>query len=183
MVNDYDLDPKEIKKYFTYDYETGDLKWNIVFNEYMRVGKIAGSKNKFGVLVGIKKHIIPLRRVVWAFHHGEWPKGFVKHRDGDPFNTRIENLYVKGKLEKPKKKEGKFEPKSHLEIPLSLVRDCFYLDSRNCPRWKKKVGPKVNIGELAGRRMGDEIHVGFCGLLFPVRFVAVALLTGEWPEK
>lgn len=34
-------------------------------------------------------------RVVWAWHHGSIDEGeYVHHKDGDPFNKSISNLYV-----------------------------------------------------------------------------------------
>lgn len=36
--------------------------------------------------------IYQAHRLAWLLHYGEWPKGVVDHKDGDPGNNRIENL-------------------------------------------------------------------------------------------
>ena len=34
----------------------------------------------------------PLTHIIWAIHHGVWPKQLIDHRDGDRSNIRINNL-------------------------------------------------------------------------------------------
>lgn len=47
----------------------------------------------YGYKMGmIFKHRVKAHQVVWALHHGEWPKHQIDHVNGNPADNRIENL-------------------------------------------------------------------------------------------
>lgn len=77
---------------FDYDPETGNLLWKVA-RQGIRVGDVAGCINTRGyryVCVDGRDH--RAHRLVWLYHHGEWPKNGIDHIDRDPGNNRIENL-------------------------------------------------------------------------------------------
>ena len=178
----YDFEAEKVREIFDYDSETGDLTWKQTFNKFMKVGKVAGSKQATGVLIGLFGKLIPARRLVWAWHHGEWPEGNIRSKDGNPLNHRIENLMSIG-CRTPKVKRVKAVYATPYDVPISLVREFFRLDSRNVPFWKKKTSPKTKLDEPAGRRYGGEVYIGFMRHLYNGRDIAYALLNGEWPKK
>ena len=80
---------EEIKRRLSYDEITGLFKWR-------SNGAIAGSRNlvKRTIIVGINYRYISAGRLAWFYVYGEWPKGLVRHRNGDRFDCRWENLTV-----------------------------------------------------------------------------------------
>jgi hypothetical protein len=183
LGHDYGVNPDYLNDVFYYDPQAGDLKWKKTFNKYMRIGKIAGTKSKNGVMVGLMGKIIPARRIVWAMHNGEWPDGNVKHIDKNRHNNRIENLSVgSGRKSTGSQKQHRTLYSTHTLIPVENVFEYFYLDSKNCPRWKKKAGPRAAVDTLAGKKFGEETYVGFMKLLIPAQKIVYVLLNGNWPE-
>lgn len=180
---DYGINPTELKDIFDYDPETGDLSWKQAFNKYMKIGKFAGSYCKHGLMIGVKGNIIPARRVVWAMHNGEWPEGNVKHIDKDKYNNRIENLDI-GSVRKStgSPKQSRTLYATHTQIPVEDIFECFYLDAKNRPMWKKKSGPRVIVDSLAGKYFGGDMYIGFRKLLIPAQKIVYVLLNGNWPE-
>ena len=47
----------------------------------------------------------PVQRLIWAAHHGQWPIGHIRFKDGDRSNLRLDNLIEQ--LSKPKKSAPK----------------------------------------------------------------------------
>ena len=176
------LDPRLVKEFFRYDGETGRLIWNVEFNDFMRIGKVAGYKGAGGFVIGVFGGVYSAARLVWAYHHGEWPSGILRHKNKDRYDDRIENL-IQGKKRIVKPRPPKAEYKTYKDIPIEYARECFSLDKNYQPVWKKKVGPRVKVGELAGRMWGKETYVGFCGFKLPVHFIVQAIALGVWPEK
>lgn len=58
---------------------------------------VAGKPRGNGNYVRIDGLTVSAARLVWLLHHGAWPDGAVQRRDDDPFNDRIENLYLRQK--------------------------------------------------------------------------------------
>ena len=172
-----------VQQLFRYVPETGELVWAKTRNKFMKVGKVAGTKTKTGVNVGINGKVFTLRQLVWTWHHGDWPKGRIWHKDGDKFNTRIENLEERGVNKAGRKKTEKPTYTEYQEIPIPVVSEYFQLDGRNIPCWKKASGPKVEVGSQAGRRYGNTVYVGFKGFIIDATDITYALLNGEWPKK
>lgn len=90
---------------FLYNPETGDLTWKERPREHiarefvwrrinkLHAGNLAGAINNKGYyIVKICGKIYIVSRIVWAMHHGEWPKEFIDHINGDRKDNRIANL-------------------------------------------------------------------------------------------
>ena len=89
-----DLTAEQVRAALDYDPETGELRWA---QGRQRAGEIAGS------LFRPKPHLTYRRiqlgphryfahRLAWLHVKGEWPKGWLDHRDGDGMNNRMDNL-------------------------------------------------------------------------------------------
>lgn len=115
------MKPEKVKELFDYDWETGNLIWKErpvedfktvrgakIFNTQC-AGKVAGCLNKphqywYITVDGVtyKAH-----RLVWAWHHGEWPEGQIDHievSENRRSDNRIENLRVVEASENQKNK-------------------------------------------------------------------------------
>ncbi|MCT4654251.1 MAG: HNH endonuclease [Cohaesibacter sp.] len=111
------IDAKKIKDLF--DYCDGALVWTErplsdfknahgrnLFNSRF-LGKEAGWIDHDGyktICISIrgKEHSIKAHRLVWAWHHGEWPSGILDHIDHNKLNNRIGNLRIVSNLESAK---------------------------------------------------------------------------------
>ena len=172
-----------LREIFDYDEVAGEVRWKAKVNRFIKVGKVAGSKTKNGVSVGVGGRLIPAGRVIWAWHYGAWPKGSIRHKDRNKMNNRIENLReVEAKSSGRPRKEKIVYPTPR-EVPVELVREFFFFNSKNIPCWKKKAGPKSRIGAPAGWGYGGNYFIGFQGHTFDARWIGYALANGEWPEN
>lgn len=87
------LTATRIRELLDYDHETGDLIWRVDRTGGTRAGDIAGSIKSNGYrMLKIDGTLYTAHRVVWAWHHGDWPVNEIDHIDRDPLNNRIENL-------------------------------------------------------------------------------------------
>lgn len=60
-----------------------------------KIGEYVGGRSSEGYwIVSVKGKNIKMSAVIWAIHHGEWPKR-LKHKDNDKNNLRIENLELR----------------------------------------------------------------------------------------
>lgn len=83
-----------LREVLSYDPETGWLVWLKSNSARAKVGERAGSVGKNG-----RREINVLGRrcfahhLAWFLHHGEWPTGYVRQKNGDFDDCRIENLF------------------------------------------------------------------------------------------
>jgi hypothetical protein len=75
-----------------FDYKDGNLIWKIQPSKIVKVGSVAGYKNKFGyIAVRIKRASYQAHRLIWAWHNKPIPS-CLDHINGDRSDNRIENL-------------------------------------------------------------------------------------------
>lgn len=102
MANRSDITPDLCRKLLRYDPETGKLYWlerqGLTGSATVWNARYAG-KEAFtcvipqGYLIGrIFNMVFKAHRVVWAVHHGEWPKGVVDHINGEGADNRLCNI-------------------------------------------------------------------------------------------
>ena len=78
---------------FTYEPDTGVLRWRVRTHQKNQVGDVAGTVTKLGyVRVMYKQRCYMGHRVAWAVHHGVWPEKQVDHRNRRRGDNRIANL-------------------------------------------------------------------------------------------
>ena len=86
-INKNSLTQSELKRHLTYDPDTGYFRWIGLG------GKIAGSYALSGYLeIRLKTKLYRAARLAWLYHYGEWPKGFIDHRNSVRDDNRIINL-------------------------------------------------------------------------------------------
>jgi hypothetical protein len=92
------LSQDQLKLYFRYDAESGDLYWrdrpdwpNNIRARF--VDKVAGAlrttDNYIGIGINGRKYLA--HHIVWCYVYGYWPSQ-LDHKDGNGFNNRLGNL-------------------------------------------------------------------------------------------
>lgn len=88
------LDFKTAYRYLNYSPETGLISWKVDINPMVPQGTSGGFKHSSGQhIIKIDGEVYRLNRVIWLLQTGAWPKGRIKHKDGNPNNLRWSNLY------------------------------------------------------------------------------------------
>ncbi len=89
------LTAEEVRSRLNYDTKTGNLIWIMPpKNNSHLLGKIAGCKysNQYTSIKLAGRGQFLAHRLVWLWVHGEWPKEYLDHINGDRSDNRIENL-------------------------------------------------------------------------------------------
>lgn len=82
----------QLHELFDYDADTGHLIRKVA-RQSVKVGDIAGTITNRGYRhISINGRNYQAHRLVWFYHHGEWPNRQIDHIDRDKLNNRIENL-------------------------------------------------------------------------------------------
>lgn len=101
-------DPKITREFImerlSYDPETGEFTWRTTGNNRTKNGDPAGSISKLGyrritLKVGSRRKPVMAHRLAWLIVHGEWPDGFVDHKDENKLNNRAGNLRLATKAQ------------------------------------------------------------------------------------
>lgn len=85
---------------FTCDPATGELRHRRPISKGWPIppGTRAGSRTKAGYLrTTVCGRAYMVHRLIWLFVHGNWPRGFLDHRNGVRTDNRIANLRVLSK--------------------------------------------------------------------------------------
>ena len=83
---------KRIDELLDYYVSTGEFYW--------KSGKRAGTVHSAGYeQIQIDKVGYLSHKLVWFIHNGEWPDGYLTHKNGNRSDNRIRNLVIKGKVQ------------------------------------------------------------------------------------
>ena len=107
-----------------YEPETGALLWRIDWSHgpscFGVTGTFAGKIRQYKD--GYKAHVISLygeewiaSRLIWLLMAGEWPKGIVDHKNGDPTDQRWSNLRDATKRQNARNRVGSSIRRAFLE--------------------------------------------------------------------
>ena len=78
---------------FTYDAETGTLRWRVYRGPRAAAGAEVGHTNHYGYrMVHADGKMHTVHRVIWLMIYGSYPKHQIDHVDGDRLNNRVSNL-------------------------------------------------------------------------------------------
>jgi hypothetical protein len=88
------LTPEILRSWLSYDSETGEFRWARKPNGGPRKkGVIAGHTKGCGyVTIGLLGKNYKAHRLAWFYVHGNWPRHFIDHIDGNRGNNAIRNL-------------------------------------------------------------------------------------------
>lgn len=104
MILQYDADSGELWRRYI-------LRARSSFPETLEKHEYLASRPRdLGNFVKIDGFTVPAARLVWLFHHGEWPPSPVQRMDGDCFNDRIENLFLRSQPPKGAPGRPRFRP-------------------------------------------------------------------------
>lgn len=98
------IEQETLKELFDYDPETGNLINRRKRGGRAKAGSIVGShipgSNQVTVIIAGKCYQV--RDLVWIYHHGEIPDHTAVPINGNPLDSRIENLKLQANIAKPK---------------------------------------------------------------------------------
>lgn len=91
------LTPELVSQYLSYDKIRGTLTWKVARGSLIRPGDLAGTcaptRERRLMFLGVRCAVAQL---IWLLETGEWPRGYVCHKNGDNQDDRFHNLYIRG---------------------------------------------------------------------------------------
>jgi len=90
------IDPSEIRQFFSYDADNGELRWRID-NARAKAGNLAGyvcTKEGGRVKVSFRYKTIWAHQIIWVLQTGKWPSFPIDHINQNPSDNRWCNLRV-----------------------------------------------------------------------------------------
>lgn len=87
------LTEKALKKWLSYNEETGIFTWLHSPSSQVPAGSIAGYKTKRGYIqLGLGGKLYYAHQLVWLYMTGKWPTKTIDHIDQDKTNNKFANL-------------------------------------------------------------------------------------------
>jgi HNH endonuclease len=84
---------ERLRKFFSCDPQTGEIRWIVGHSNYVAAGALAGHKRSDGYhCITVDGEDYKAHRIMWALHYGEWPTERLDHINRDPSDNRIANL-------------------------------------------------------------------------------------------
>jgi hypothetical protein len=88
------LTAERARELFSYDPETGEVRWRVRVSNNTRAGSIAGTVSNGGRYRNLRVQDKPYlaHRVIWLMMTGKWPTKQIDHIDGNGLNNIWRNL-------------------------------------------------------------------------------------------
>ena len=88
------MSQEQARQLFTYDKDTGALRWKVRASRNVFAGDVAGAPRPGGYWVlGYQGKQYKVHNLVWNYHYGNIPDGkTIDHSDRNKTNNRVENL-------------------------------------------------------------------------------------------
>lgn len=150
---------------WSYDPETGLLRWKISPAKHIKIGCIAGYCQKFKtttyVILRFKNKNYRAHRVIWMILHGVWPSEDVDHVNGVGVDNKIKNLRDVSQLENLKNQRLRKTNKSGF---------CGVCWLKHISKWRARInfnsstvtlGYFVNIEDAIAARQAANVQHGF----------------------
>lgn len=81
-----------LKYHFTYDPQTGILRWKVPTCKRTRVGDVAGSHREY-ITIKLFGKEYPAHRLAWLYTYGHLPK-LIDHKNRNKYDNRLSNLRI-----------------------------------------------------------------------------------------
>lgn len=164
MFTKPDITADELREWFHYDSETGDVCWKRRPANNVKVGVPIRAKNTSGYYhVGYKRKVYVLHRLIWLMHYGEWPEFEVDHINLIKTDNRLSNLRLatKGQNQANTPKGDGFTSK---------YKGVCWKKSNKC--WTAQISHDGKCYWLGHYKTEEEAHAAYCE--------AAARLKGEF---
>ena len=87
------MNQQRVKELLEYEKTTGIFVRRVRTSNRIKVGEIAGSKDKSGyVCIRVDGKTYKAHRLAWLYVHGAWPTGEIDHINNQKDDNRISNL-------------------------------------------------------------------------------------------
>lgn len=84
---------ERLREVLDYNPDTGIFIWKIWVSFGIKIGTVAGGKNKSGYIkIVINGKAYVAHRLAWFYYYGEWPKTDLDHKDRNKSNNILSNL-------------------------------------------------------------------------------------------
>ncbi len=91
---------EKLREVLHYNPETGVFTWINPPSNTVKKGEVAGcDRGKKYLVIGVCGKLVFAHRLAWLYVHGEWPRKYIDHVNGDRSDNRITNLREATKAE------------------------------------------------------------------------------------
>jgi hypothetical protein len=150
------LDHDRVRSLFHYDAQAGRLIWARKISPFSNVpvGAVAGTLvPRCGYrAIRIDKKGFYEHRLIWFWHHGEWPYPEIDHINGERTDNRIENLRV---VTREQNQANIGTPSNNK----SGIRGVFFL--KRLGKWRASIGfdrKRVILGHFNSRELAAAAY-------------------------